>query len=292
MIESNDRQTDTPSTSEESGSDETVTPASDSPEPDDVNPNEFTIDEALLRSRGFFAAGKKGQRIALEMRAIKRRLLRRLGFSRRRLSDRRGGKSILVTSTRPAEGKTFTAINLAISLVAEDGIGTVLIDADAPRPRVLHQLGIPNDRPGLLELLAGEGDHTLADCLLHEVNQPFSILPVGRAAGPQTELYASDEMSALIRETSKLYPDRLVIIDSPPVLAMPDAVILAPLVDEVVFVIEAHATTEAAVATAIDELLEVNENVSVILNQCLVPGEAAHYYSYEEYYSRKGGGRD
>ncbi|WP_370336550.1 hypothetical protein [Parvularcula marina] len=253
------------------------------------NPNEFTLDDEFLASRGFFAAADKPHRVALEMRGVKRRLLRRLGFSRRRDSDKRNGNTVLVTSTRPAEGKTFTAINLALSLVAEDGIGTVLIDADAPRPRVLHQLGIPNNRQGLMELLSKKEGVTLDDCLLNERFRPFSILPVGTPPCPQTELFAQNEAKTLLREISNRFCDRLVIVDSPPVLAMPDAVLLAPLVDEVIFVVEANATSEPAVATAIDELLEVNEKVSLILNKCLVPGEAAHYYSYEEYYSRKGG---
>ncbi|MEM9232623.1 MAG: hypothetical protein AAGA69_00110 [Pseudomonadota bacterium] len=287
MTKVSDGQTDAAAmpSGDATGSSASATASSDS--------NKFTLDEELLESRGFFSSEtKKTQRLALEMRGIKRRLLRRLGFSRRRDSDKRGGNVVLVTSTRPAEGKTFTAMNLVLSLVAEDGVGAVLVDADAPRPRVLHHLGLENDRYGLTDLLSGVPDLTLEKCLLHARDRPLSLLPVGKSNEPQTDLFAQSEMKTLVRDLGNRFSDRLVVIDTPPVLAMPDAVLLATLVDEVIFVVEANATNEPAVATALDELLEVTDKVSLVLNRCLVPGEAAHYYSYEEYYSRKGRGYD
>lgn len=251
--------------------------------------NLFTLDQDDLKARGYFSTERKTGRLSLELRAIKRRLLRRVGFTRRREDTDAPVKNIiLVTSTRPAEGKTFTAVNIALSLAAEDGIGAVLIDADAPRPRVLDQLGLDKDRKGLTNLIEGEEGLSLRDCMLEEAGGNLSVLPVGNSETNQSELYSLPETKAMIERISQLYPERIIIIDTPPVLATSDACLLAPLADEIVFVIEANGTTEPAVATALDELLDINDRVSLVLNRCLIQNEAAHYYSYDEYYARKG----
>ena len=250
----------------------------------------FVIDTAFLRKQGFCVPSDKPQRLALEMRAVKRRLLRRLGFrkaGRRKNAEgvvaTRQRNVVLTTSTRPAEGKTFTAINLALSLAMEDGIGVVLIDADVPRPKVLSHFGLSAER-GLTDLIARPGELRLADCLLRAQDAPLSILPEGSQPGSATELFSRDEAGALLRETSQRFSDRIIIVDAPPVLATAEASILARMVDEVCFVVEANGTPEPAVATALDEILDVTDRVSLVLNRCLVAESAIHYGSYEEYY--------
>ena len=255
----------------------------------------FTIDERFLAQQGFLVPSDKPQRLALEMRAVKRRLLRRLGF---RKAGRRRGEGdgvvaarqrnvVLTTSTRPAEGKTFTAINLALSLAVEDGIGVVLIDADVPRPKVVSHFGLTAER-GLSDLIMREGELRLSDCLLRAENVPLAILPEGSQPISGTDLFSRDAAAALIREVSQRFSDRIVIVDAPPVLATAEATILARMVDEVCFVVEANGTPEPAVATALDELLDVTDRVSLLLNRCLVAESAIHYGSYEEYYYKTG----
>ena len=256
----------------------------------------FVIDEAFLRAQGFCVPSEKPQRLALEMRAMKRRLLRRLGF--RKAGRRRGGEGVvatrqrnvvLTTSTRPAEGKTFTAINLALSLALEDGIGVVLIDADVPRPKVLSHFGLSAET-GLTDLIARPGEVRLADCLLRAKDAPLAILPEGSHSGSATELFSRDDAGAVLREVSQRFSDRIVIVDAPPVLATAEATILARMVDEVCFVVEANGTPEPAVAAALDEVLDVTDRISLVLNRCLVAESAIHYGSYEEYYYRTGRG--
>lgn len=247
------------------------------------------IDDRLLGSRGCIVRSKHKQRLALEYRGIKRRLLRRLGFISRKKDAMENRNLLLVTSTRPGEGKTFTAVNLALSLMLEDRVGVVLIDADAHRPRVLQQLGVMRRTGGITDILSSDGRITLDDCLLHAHDRPLSILPAGSRAESATELMTSIDAQVLIREVGLRYPDRVIIVDLPPILATSDAIAMAAIADEVMFVVEAHKTPEVGVATALDELLEVTTNVSLVLNQCLVRGQTAQYYSYEEYYSRKGG---
>lgn len=256
----------------------------------------FDIDYARLAEQGFFTPRERAQRLTLEIRAIKRRLLRRLDFKktggrRKPLSGEglvasRQRNVVLMTSTRPAEGKTFTAINLAMSLALEEKIGIVLVDADVPRPKVLNHFGLPPG-PGVTDLIARPGEVRLADCLLRAQDAPLCLLPEGEAARSGAELFDTEEAAQLIRDLSARFADRIVIIDAPPVLATPEATILARHVDEVCFVVEANGTPEPAVATALDEVLDVTERVSLVLNKCLVSESAIHYGSYEEYYYRQ-----
>jgi Mrp family chromosome partitioning ATPase len=251
----------------------------------------FRLDYDQLAAQGFFVPTEKPRRLPLELRAIKRRLLRRLKFQKRRAGtgdlERRQPNIVLMTSTRPAEGKTFTAINLALSLAIEDRIGTVLVDADVPRPKVRHHLGLER-HCGLTDLIARHGDIRLKECLRREETIPFALLSEGTSDEPSAELFAREEARLVLEDLSARFPDRLIIVDAPPVLATTEALLLAPLVDEILFVVEAHGTPEPAVATALDELLDLNERISLVLNRCLVSDGATHYGSYNEYYYRYG----
>lgn len=254
----------------------------------------FSLDFDFLKQQGFYVPTEKQQRLALELRAVKRRLLRRLGFrrtltGRRQRRDQNGRKNVvLVTSTRPAEGKTFTSINLALSFALEDNLNVLLIDADVPRPKVLGHLGLESTK-GLTDKILDPSLH-LSNLILRDVNAPLRVLSEGTKMGGSAEFFASAEMEDLINELSMRFPDTLIIIDAPPVLATSDAVALAKHVHEVIFVVEANATTEPAVASALEELIENNTNISVVLNRCLVSDRTAQYGSYEEYYYRAGQG--
>lgn len=253
----------------------------------------FELDLDWLEEQGFFTPDDGENRLALELRAIKRRLLRRLHFyrldaeKRRRQTGRdRQRNTVLVTSTRPAEGKTFNAINLALSLAIEDNINVLLIDADVPRPKVFHHLGLKSGL-GLTDRIV-DPSIPVADLIRRERDYPLSVMSQGTHTGSPIDVFSRDEMSKFIDEVSLRYPDRIIIFDAPPVLATPEAVVLSKHVDEVVFVVEANETPEPAVATALDEILDNNSRVSLILNRCLAPEAASHYGSYEEYYNRPG----
>ncbi|MFQ5564168.1 MAG: AAA family ATPase [Parvularculaceae bacterium] len=265
--------------------------ATDAPRARAIAPEQiFDVDFDALAACGLFAPGERASALALELRAVKRRLLRRIGFLRAGGGPgvaRRSGRQrnlILVASTRPGEGKTFTAINLALSFAHEDGIDVLLVDADTPRPKVMSHFGLNAGARGLLDRLADPA-LSVDGLMVKARGAGLSILPEGRPdAGAAAELYASEEAKRFFTEISSHQPDRLVIIDSPPVLASADAVLLARHVDEVVFVVEADATPEPAVAAAVDELLDVNPNVSLLLNRCLIGGGGSHYGSYKDYY--------
>ncbi len=247
---------------------------------------QFTLDEDLMAQQGFYTPSHKPKRLALELRAIKRRLMRRLDFSRhgttRLAPGERQHNTVLLTSTRPAEGKTFAAINLALSLAIEDGVNVLLVDADVPRPKVFGHFGLTAGA-GLTDLI-NDPDLDISKMIVKEKSAPLALLSQGTAEQSPNELFSRQEMADFIRELSLRYPDRIIIFDAPPVLATPEAVTIARYVDEVAFVVEANGTPEPAVATALEEVLDVNSHVSLILNRCLVPERISEYGSYEEYY--------
>jgi Mrp family chromosome partitioning ATPase len=247
----------------------------------------FDIDFAALAAQGFYTPADRSSRLSLELRAIKRALLRRTGLRNangdRRISRKAGRQRnlVLVTSTRPGEGKTFCAVNLALSLACEGDASVLLVDADLPRPKIRALLGIPESR-GLADRLQDPGLAVRA--LAYEARQaPLAVLGEGGALGKSADLLASAEAQRLFTELSTTAAGRIVIIDAPPVLAAPDAAILARHVDEVVFVVEANATPEAAVGAALDEVLETNPNVSLLLNRCLIGESGSYYGSYGDY---------
>lgn len=249
----------------------------------------FDIDFERLDALGHYNPSHLGSPLAMELRAVKRRLLRRLGFLRaagERQAFRMPGRQrnlVLVTSTQAGEGKTFCAVNIALSLALEDHVDTVLIDADIPRPKVRARFGLDRGA-GLTDCLT---QGTPWDQLAHRAKDgPFTILGEGHSHERTAELFAGDACQRLLTDISTANRDGLVFVDAPPALAMTDAAVLAKYVDEVIFVVEANETPEPAIAAALDELLDVNPNVSLVLNRCLIGATGSSYSSYD-YYQRR-----
>jgi len=252
---------------------------------------QFDLDLDNLDKQGFLTDPEKNGRLSLEMRLLKRRLLRRLGFLRNKGSahwlggrGKRHRNVVMVTSTRPAEGKTFIASNIALSLALEDDMNVLLVDADSPRPKIQSHFGL-RARRGFTDLI---NDPSMApeDVMLNARHTRLSIMPEGSPVSSSSELFATPQVEKLLTNLSTENSERLVILDVPPVLATTEAVILAPFVDEIIFVVEADGTPEQAIASAIEELLDVNPNVSLVLNKCLIGAGGSHYGSYSDYYPR------
>ena len=263
------------------------------PEAPHAAPSLFDLDFAALAAAGFYTPAARSERLSLEFRAIKRRLLRRMGLRTgggERKVVRRAGRNrnlVLVTSTRPGEGKTFCAINLALSLAFEEEMEVLLVDADLSRPKIRSQFGIP-EAPGLTDRIQNTALSVTSLCWRAR-QAPLTILPEGRAEGRPIELFSSAESQRLFTELSSRRAGRIVIIDAPPVLATEEASVLAREADEVLFVVEADRTPEPAAAAALDELLEANANVSLMLNRCLIGAGSNYYGSYDDYGRGKAG---
>ena len=197
-----------------------------------------------------------------------------------------GPKVIAVGSSQPLEGKTTTAVNMAMAL-ALGGSRVLLIDADMRRPSVHKALRIANDR-GLSQLLAGQARMREVVQRTHDPN--LLVIPAGRTPANPSELLGSDRMRALVAglETG---PFDWVVIDTPPVLAVTDAVIIAPLVAAMVFVIGSEMTRWRLVERAIETLMSSHpRKVLAVLNKVDF-GRNRYYYSryyghqYKNYYS-------
>ncbi len=197
-----------------------------------------------------------------------------------------GSRVVAVASSQPLEGKTTTAVNIAMAL-AVGGARVLLIDADMRRPSVHKALRMANDR-GLSQLLAGQARMREVVQRTHDPN--LLTITAGRTPANPSELLASDRMRALLAglETG---PFDWIIIDTPPVLAVTDAVILAPLVGAVTFVIGAEMTRWRLAERAVETLLSSNpRNVLAVLNKVNF-GRNKYYYSryyghqYKNYYA-------
>jgi capsular exopolysaccharide synthesis family protein len=197
-----------------------------------------------------------------------------------------GSRVVAVASSQPLEGKTTTAVNIAMAL-AVGGARVLLIDADMRRPSVHKALRMANDR-GLSQLLAGQARMREVVQRTHDPN--LLTITAGRTPANPSELLASDRMRALLAglETG---PFDWIIIDTPPVLAVTDAVILAPLVGAVTFVIGAEMTRWRLAERAVETLLSSNpRHVLAVLNKVNF-GRNKYYYSryyghqYKNYYA-------
>jgi len=235
------------------------------------------IDLARLRDMGMVTAAGGRTSLVEDFRIIKRPLLKR-AFTPQAAGER-PGNLIMVTSSLPGEGKTYCAINLAMSIAMELDHTVLLIDADVARPSVMSRMGLPNQR-GLMDLLVDD-KLDLSDVLLKTNVETLSLLPAGTATPRATELLASQMMSSFVAEIASRYPDRIVIFDSPPLLLTSEAHVLASHMGQIVVVVESEKTTQHAVQEALRQLEGLN-NVNLIYNKSReFPGvEETYDYHY------------
>lgn len=236
------------------------------------------IDLDALREQGFILPDSPTTAIAEEFRIVKRQLL--LNAMARGPNAIRNGNLILVCSSQPNEGKTFCAINLALSIASERDLTVMLIDADFAKPEILSTLGLEGGK-GLLDLII-EPELDLADCLIRTNIENLSVLPAGRQHNLTTELLASDRMGDIVEDIAQRYPDRIIVIDSPPVLASSAAPVLAMHVGQTVYVVEAETTREAEVREGLG-MLSSCPNIQLLLNKARFQPGGRRYGTYYGY---------
>lgn len=219
------------------------------------------IDRARLEAAGLIVPDAPVTPLAEEVRLAKRQLLHNAGA----LAATRGARSraVLVTSPQPNEGKTFCALNLALSLSAERDASVVLIDADVAKPDVFTRLGL-SEGPGLLDALADPA--AAIEAMITPTDLPrLALLAAGTRSNADTELLASRRLGELLDTLLAADPRRLVLLDSPPVLAASAAAALAAHVGQVVLVARADRTGEGELREAV-ALLDGCDSISLILN--------------------------
>ncbi len=188
------------------------------------------------------------------------------------------GNLILVTSSIPGEGKTYTAINLALSIAHEQDNTVLLIDCDVAHHGASSALDITS-KLGLVDILRSD-DLLVSDVILRTDIPGLCIMSSGKQHHFVTELLASQRMSELVTEISERYNDRVIIFDGPPLLPTPQTQILSNLVGQVVFVIEAGKTPQSVVEEALD-MISKERATGLVMNKCEgISGRSRYYYGY------------
>ena len=240
-------------------------------------PRQVELDLERMRANGLVTAAGGRTQLLEDFRIIKRPLLERAFAAR--VPGERPANLVMITSARPGEGKTWCSINLAMSIAMELDHTVLLVEADVARPSVLKTLGLPPQR-GLMDVLL-DTRLDVADVMLRTNVDTLSILPAGSSTPRATELLASSAMGSLLAEIATRYPDRVVIFDSPPLLATSEARALATYMGQIAVVVEAEKTTQHAVMEALARL-EGCSNVNLIYNKSRdIPG-LTEAYGYNE----------
>lgn len=237
------------------------------------------LDYDSLKKVGIFSPEEMPASERDEFRRIKRPLLTNAFGKDTMLVD--SGNLIMVTSSLPEEGKTFTAFNLALSITLERDHTVLLIDADASKSDLTRLLGLEG-MPGLTDLLLDE-ELNIGDVLVKTDIPNLKVLPSGRRHALLTELVSSKRMKLLVAEIGDRYNDRVVIFDSPPLLLTTEAQMIADLSGQIAVVVKAGSTPQHVVSNAIG-LLNNEKPIGLVLNQTkhmIGVGEVYGYYGQE-----------
>jgi protein-tyrosine kinase len=226
---------------------------------------EWKSDSALRIS----LTGDSGKIVGERFRTLRSRLYQ--------IAGTRTLRRVLITSSLPAEGKTFVATNLVRSIIRQADRRVLLIDADLRAPRLHTALGAPTS-PGLSDYLRGEADEYAI--VQNSVANNLCFIPCGSKISNPSELLLSDRMKALLDTVTPAFD--WVILDSPPCLPVHDASSLADLCDGVLFVVRAGETDYEAAKKAALEFREKNL-LGVVLNQVEnSEAQSGYYYGHSE----------
>jgi receptor protein-tyrosine kinase len=235
---------------------------------------EVRLDLERLEREGYLVPSQARSQLAEQMRIIKRPLLANArGESAQQISR---ANLIQVVSAMPGEGKTFFAVNLAMSIAMEVDLSVLLVDADVLRPSVLARCGVEPSR-GLMDVLKTPS-LDLADVMLRTNVPKLTLLPAGTANSQSTELLASTAMERLLDELASRFPDRIIVFDAPPLIPTTESRVLASRVGQVVMVVEAGKTTHAQVTQAYAAVEQCPVVLSVLNRASGNSGEAYGYY--------------
>ncbi len=233
----------------------------------------ITIDFNLLRAQGELPEAGLERRFADYYREIKRPLIQAMLANDARPDSR----LVLVTSALPAEGKTFTALNLALSIARERDVSVLLVDADVPKGHLSRTFGLQGV-PGLLDALADE-TVDIDSLVIGTDIIGLEILPAGKPREGASELLASARMSQIATRLAR-HPRRLVLFDSPPLLASSEARALKQIPGQILLVTRAGRTPRQALLDTI-ALIDKSKLHGLVLND-------AHASDGEGYYTHYG----
>lgn len=249
-----------------------------------LKPVEFTaerlpVNRQHLRDQGLIVPESSVTAVLEEFRIVKRQLLYNAG----QLAQQGMGPSaqrVLICSPHPGEGKSFTAVNLALAIAAEKESEVLLVDADFAKPSVLSMLGLPGG-PGLMDALSNP-DIDAAQCVIGTDIPGLWVMPAGSATASDSEYLSSSRTRDVLDRLVQGAPNRFVIFDSPPALAASPAAELAKYVGQAVVVARADRTGTGALEDAIS-LLSACPNIGLLLNAVHFSPSGRRFGSYYGY---------
>jgi len=231
---------------------------------------------ASLNKLGLITPNTPKNQITEEYRRIKRPLLKRLA---RTSDDNSSHTNVLaVTSAMSGEGKTYSAINLAMSLAREKDRTVLLIDSDVVRHTAGDLFGVSSNEPGLLDLLDNDTIEP-SDVILKTNVERLHFLPAGRKKSLASELLSSDSMMRLVDDLSNRYHERIIVMDCPPIMQTTEAAILVDHAGQIVFVVAEEQTSQGVVMQAL-KLIDNEKKVGILLNKSTTHLGHYDYYNY------------
>ncbi len=236
-----------------------------------IHGEKYHLDEADLIRRGLLAPLDQAMPVADEFRRIKRPLI---DNAVKQLDDANHMNLIMVASPLPGAGKTFCSVNLAASVSLERELTVLLVDADVAKPHISTAFGLA-DRLGLIDILEDE-TMSIDEVLVRTDLNDIQVLPAGRKHSQSTELLASERMAEVMHELATRYSDRLIVMDSPPLLVTSQAQAVARQAGQIVIVVESGRTTNGEIQGAL-ELLDPDKAINAILNKSTY-SQAGGYY--------------
>ncbi len=252
-------------------------------DPDRAQPD-LILDPARLARYGIAMPSEKRFRTAEEFRLIKRSLMR--VWSQDGQAIEHQSRSVMITSARPGEGKTFVAINLAMAFAAEADGEALLIDADSEHSMLPLLTRDPIDK-GIVDVLTGE--LRLSDVTLRTNLPRLTMIPSGAGGAHVPELFSGRKMAELLTQLTARSFGRVIVIDTPPCLVTSEAATLAPLMSNVVLVVEAYRTQQSDIESCLAQLSGC-PNVCLLLNKSdATPGNYFGKYGYY-YFAGRGDG--
>ncbi|SET37306.1 XrtA-associated tyrosine autokinase [Thalassotalea agarivorans] len=237
------------------------------------------VDTESMNERGYLIDEGNRKNIKEEFRQIKRKVLNNaFGRIGQTLDN---SNLVMVSSSKPNEGKTFVSINLALSIALEQDKTVLLVDADVLRPSINRELGVP-DTEGLMEYLLHE-KNDIGEVIYNTNIDNFKLIPSGKVHHLSNELLASERMKSLAKELAKRYPDRLVIFDCPPIVGITETVVLSEHVGQAIIVVEESKTQLANITEATEQLSE-ELAIGFVINKSVRSHKDKYgYYGYGYY---------
>jgi exopolysaccharide/PEP-CTERM locus tyrosine autokinase len=225
-------------------------------------PKKIHLDYESLSRIGYIVPHSGNKQLAEEYRIIKRPvIMNALGKGAAPIVN---GNLVSVSSSLPSEGKTFTALNLALSISTELDSTVLLIDGDVLRYSLSKLLGIENEM-GLMDLIEDK-NCTVGDVILETQIPRLKIISAGKRSDKSTELIASQEMEELLDEMAVRYQDRIIIFDSPPLLSASESIVLNQHMGQILIVVEAGKTPVEAIRDTMSRL-DQDKAIGLVLNK-------------------------